>query len=282
MSYDREFELSLQKKRLNDNYIQNGPPPKRNKKKSKSKTIAIIILSILGSAALGFGIYVFVSWLNNKDDKETSRLLAPNTPLANVKNSNNVLINSTYSISLKYSDGLSLYASYGTAWSYGFNENSWYLLTNFHVVRDYLYYNNAHHFFNVITSPYNINQLNTFDLKKYNGSNQLSSIMGNFDSNKNDSINEYSVNIITDNNDSSINLFSEGNISSSNFYSLDMAMIEIKDLSGNDQIKSYIENNKINLPFNDWLNNKSYLFIICISNSEMNMNFLTKKPSNFP
>ncbi len=261
MSYDKEFELFLQK-RVNDNYVQNGPPPKRNKKKSKAKDIAIIILYILGGFAIGtgiaFGIYYIVkASLNNSNDNNET-LLAPNTDLSDVKNSNTILTDSTYSVSLKYYDGLSIYASYGTAWSYGFHDNSWYLLTNFHVVRDYLYYSNAHNSLGTISSPYKINEINTFDLKKYNG-NKLSSIMNNFDSNINDSINEYSVSIISDNNNDSINLFSEGNSNSPNFYSLDMAMIEIKDLSNRNQIKSYIDSNNINLPFNDWLKNQNNL-----------------------
>lgn len=155
----------------------------------------------------------------------------------------NIINNSTYSISFKYYKNNSSYINYGTAWSLGVNKNSWYLLTNLHVVREYLSYRNSY--------GYNITRVlnDDFQLQYQNISNGTSSGIVDFLPTIGLGISDNTdIEIITDiHNNDKIHLFADE--TSSNKYELDIAMIKITDYYIANEI---LTNNFINKPLNNY------------------------------
>ncbi len=143
----------------------------------------------------------------------------------------------------------------GTAWSWYYtytnNEFVWYLMTNFHVVNDFIYWLSGENSNYLNTQSFEINNTNKeFIMKNWSKNNKYSEI----DLSKNCN----SISVIVDNKTNSANLnpnLFSNQVNSVNRYNLDMALIKLT-FSGN-HTQTMIDKN-IQNPFKTYLNNKDF------------------------
>ncbi len=224
-----------------------------NKKKSGCRIAAYICLGVTAvSVGATIGYYVYSIVLNNKNREflqSTTPEYVQNAFQDLDNDTKKGLLNSTYLIQMITPS----FKVSGTAWSFHLTNDSWYLLTNYHVVINFLskYHANEH--------VYNVPRSNNKNIELFrteNNTSVLTSSNSFFDEilpNQSD-INNSDISIIADNqwtDDPDFKLFSDE--TSSNMYSLDMAMIKIKNTSLVNKLKKM----NVNDPVSTYLSNKS-------------------------
>lgn len=209
------------------------------------KSLLFISVLLLGSAIVGLSFFL-VNIIKNKNDENDNI----ETPINQGKdkylslidaNTKRILDYSTYSVSFKFIDENVMKISYGTAWSLGVFNDSWLLMTNLHVVKNYLEYKNSYGntFTNVNSYDFGI-MFQNFD---QNYSNNMENFLPYINCNINLNTN---ISIISDPNlYDDVKLFA--NETTNNKYELDMAIIKIE----NQKIATSVFSNvNINKPLN--------------------------------
>ncbi len=201
-----------------------NPTPKKNKKKlSKASIFSIVCLSVtaLGLAG-GIGYLVWLNISNNKNSINNSSPIVTKDPISKIDpKSKKKLLSSTFSIQLSRASGAVVSTTFGTAWSFHLSNDAWYLLTNYHVVMNYLYESGMDSWNSLIANRGEFNLYRTVSDSSIETSYQPFFTQ--------DEIMNSEISIITDNNIQNVNLFSEA--TQYNNYSLDMALIKIKNQS---------------------------------------------------
>lgn len=220
--------------------------------KNRKKIINYLLMfSIFGViATLGYGLYYYISMQNKGKDSYPTKSFKEEY-FNYIKGSTKEKLDySTYSVYFNYVEDQKGYSSLGTAWSFGVNDDSWYLLTNLHVVSKYLLYKNSYG--NTITNV----ERRDFGLNFQNFSKDKNSQMTNFFSEINTSISSNtSIEIISDSNENdSVKLFADN--SGRNRYSLDIAMIRIRDRNIANNV---LNDSRINKPLNLYKQNNNVI-----------------------
>lgn len=248
------INYALVRKNKDDNANSVGYPKGKPKKKHNPYYIAChSILAIITFGATCFLGYLLYTNFFSKNEDQNNGPKIPSVfiqePFTKIKpSSKDKLLDSTFSIQLstkitKPNNIIVETISFGTAWSFHLTNDSWYLLTNFHVVLDYLYDHKMDSWNSVIQNKKDFALHRTIS-----NTDAQTNLQESF---MKDDIQNSQISIISDNNRPDVNLFSDGDSNSSNHYSLDMAVIKIKNATLVNKIKPYM-----NDPVSEYLNNK--------------------------
>ncbi len=246
-----------------------NPNSNNMKKKNKSSvgrkavTVLCTVLLVGSASASCYFLYKALSNKQNTQLIDTSPFVTQRPFEDLSKNAKPKLLSNTFSIQLTRRDDYNSkknIRTFGTAWSFHMTRDSWYLLTNYHVVMDYLHSKGFDSHTNTI--PYT-----DFDLYRtrsnFNTGNPVDGTDPSLHTSDNEVFTEAQlqnakIQIIVDNQwtNDSFKLFSDK--SNGNFYSLDMAMIKITSSS----IIEYLKNSDLfgqylNDPFDVYKSNRT-------------------------